>query len=111
MVYTMGRQLNMRELAGLSLSKAAQAERKVRPSTANRSVQLSTVGGDLIWIMPTQGLLKAFLCAWNADRTAYFLSYFILLKGSEERYLQQSWSPGKTGRTGGERLLSVIFAE
>ncbi len=33
----MGRQLNMRELAGLSLSKAAQAERKVRPSTANRS--------------------------------------------------------------------------
>ncbi len=49
----MGRQLNMRELAGLSLSKAAQAERKVRPSTANRSVQLSTVGGDLIWIMPT----------------------------------------------------------
>ena len=110
----MGRQLNMRELAGLSLSKAAQAERKVRPSTANRSVQLSTVGGDLIWIMPTQGLLKAFgavLCAWNADRTAYFLSYFILLTGSEERYLQQSWSPGKTGRTGGERLLSVIFAE
>ena len=108
----MGRQLNMRELAGLSLSKAAQAERKVRPSTANRSVQLSTVGGDLIWIMPTQGLLKAVgavLCAWNADRTAYFLSYF--MKGSEKRYLQQSWSPGKTGRTGGERLLSVIFAE
>jgi len=41
-------------------SKTAQAERKVRPSTANRPVQFSTVSGDLIWIMPTQGLLKAF---------------------------------------------------